>query len=562
MPIYEDRNINNLPEISDVTGAKMVGVSGGNAGSVGAGKFAKKEDVSGTDLLKINSGNTNEVVFGLKKIEKDSFLDARIPYQSSSSLTSSTTNKVAIFELNGSEKLRIERDDYEFTFLEYGFSTEKTIGSSVSNVSRIVYDSTVYVHEKEVYVNVPSGVNYLVVWFWNGTEKENYDFTIGHFSVSSVLEESLVKDVENTNKEVSSVKDEKKKDVLSSDQIYTTSGFQTFPSWYSTDYIDISNWYKIEKVVASTYGSLYSYAFFDSSKTFISGYTSNTRKYENFENVEIPSNAKYIRAIGAANQGGGLSTFEISFYEKKSLQERYREQKTFIERNESYDELNVMLQKICCIGDSLTEGDYGSYPSGTPNVHSQNYPFYLQKLTNAEVDNLGHCGDSAQYWWTHRRNELVAGKDYDCIYIFLGQNGEIAGNVETVTAGGDYWNYGDTNLGGYCAIIEHCKYLYPNAHIFLINQPYNIKEPSWTEKVSGQIAKVSVHYNLPIIDIMNGTPMNRGNGDIYRPVGFDPVNEPYGNQHFGKIGYYTLAKYIAKLTAKFIEENKEKFSLK
>ena len=38
--------------------------------------------------------------------------------------------------------------------------------------------------------------------------------------------------------------------------------------------------------------------------------------------------------------------------------------------------------KIACIGDSLTEGDYGvSGKVGIANVHKENYPSFLAKMT-------------------------------------------------------------------------------------------------------------------------------------------------------------------------------------
>ncbi len=33
--------------------------------------------------------------------------------------------------------------------------------------------------------------------------------------------------------------------------------------------------------------------------------------------------------------------------------------------------------RICCLGDSLTEGDYGVFGKrGIANVHAENYPFF------------------------------------------------------------------------------------------------------------------------------------------------------------------------------------------
>ena len=51
------------------------------------------------------------------------------------------------------------------------------------------------------------------------------------------------------------------------------------------------------------------------------------------------------------------------------------------------------MKVICCLGDSLTEGDYGIFgKSGIANVQPENYPYFLSKITGWEVRNFGKCG--------------------------------------------------------------------------------------------------------------------------------------------------------------------------
>ena len=45
------------------------------------------------------------------------------------------------------------------------------------------------------------------------------------------------------------------------------------------------------------------------------------------------------------------------------------------------------LKTILCIGDSLTEGDYGSEPEGTANVHPEGYPYFLEKYLGVTAIN-------------------------------------------------------------------------------------------------------------------------------------------------------------------------------
>lgn len=37
--------------------------------------------------------------------------------------------------------------------------------------------------------------------------------------------------------------------------------------------------------------------------------------------------------------------------------------------------------KIVCLGDSLTEGDYGTDTAGIGDVRAENYPYFLAKIT-------------------------------------------------------------------------------------------------------------------------------------------------------------------------------------
>ncbi|WP_138375994.1 hypothetical protein [Dorea longicatena] len=62
----------------------------------------------------------------------------------------------------------------------------------------------------------------------------------------------------------------------------------------------------------------------------------------------------------------------------------------------------------------------------------------------------------------------------------------------------------------------------------------------------------------------NKSPFTRENGNIYRPVGYNPngstLQEKYGNLHFGKLGYLTFAKYLIKNVGNIIADNMEEYS--
>lgn len=79
---------------------------------------------------------------------------------------------------------------------------------------------------------------------------------------------------------------------------------------------------------------------------------------------------------------------------------------------------------ISCIGDSLTEGDYGAKgKTGIANVHKENYPFYLSEITGATVRNFGKCGFNPMSYKKYYDEGKVDIKGSDIIIIMLGTNG-------------------------------------------------------------------------------------------------------------------------------------------
>ena len=80
--------------------------------------------------------------------------------------------------------------------------------------------------------------------------------------------------------------------------------------------------------------------------------------------------------------------------------------------------------KICCLGDSLTEGDYGVFgKKGIANVQKESYPFFLEKLSGAEVKNFGKCGYTATTYLEYYNSGAVDLTGTDIVLILLGTNG-------------------------------------------------------------------------------------------------------------------------------------------
>ena len=197
------------------------------------------------------------------------------------------------------------------------------------------------------------------------------------------------------------------------------------------------------------------------------------------------------------------------------------------------------LQTILCIGDSLTEGDYGSEPEGTANVKPQSYPYFLQKYLNANVINAGKCGFTAVAYWERTLKTLDVEKA-DVVVIMLGTNGEMTDSIEVDTMSPHYETYADTEAGRYCSIVEYVMEKNPKATICLCTCPYvdvtrrprNAKNVAMANLV---IPKIAARYHLPLFDVNGEMGVNDFNTKIMQPI---------DGLHGGILFYNRLANYI------------------
>lgn len=193
-----------------------------------------------------------------------------------------------------------------------------------------------------------------------------------------------------------------------------------------------------------------------------------------------------------------------------------------------------MNMTISCIGDSLTQGDYGVYgKSGIANVHPENYPYFLAKLTNAEVRNFGKCGLTSISWKNYYDAGNVDLKGSDIILIMLGTNGQL--DPEQDIAGNDAYAY----------IVDVCKKDAPNAVIYLCTPPHVTENPAFSncgyaDQVARSVAfvkKFAAANHLALIDTAACPDFTAES---------ESVMQPNDGLHFGEKGYQTLAAYIAK----------------
>lgn len=186
---------------------------------------------------------------------------------------------------------------------------------------------------------------------------------------------------------------------------------------------------------------------------------------------------------------------------------------------------------ICCIGDSLTEGDYGvDGTSGFADVHEKGYPYFLQKLTGAEVRNFGKCGFNASLYLDYYKSGAVNIKDADIIIVMLGTNGGHSLTEET---------QGNKDYRELISLLQKDS----KAQIYLVTAPHISSSSRFTvlgfipqaNTSSEFVRRYAKEHSLPLIDINRNERISEKNEKEYQAI---------DGLHFVEKGYEALAEEI------------------
>lgn len=215
----------------------------------------------------------------------------------------------------------------------------------------------------------------------------------------------------------------------------------------------------------------------------------------------------------------------------------------------NYADLSILENlNVVCIGDSLTQGDYGWIPAGTANVKKEGYPYFFDLFTGANVINAGRCGYSCELYYNYLPNideNLTA--DTDIVIIMLGTNQGLTDTIEADTASGNADTYATTQTGYYARIVEHvAEKTEGNAHIILMTPPVTTKRnKTILETTCSVIKQFGEKYGLKVIDNYNSCGITYDNIKIYMPI---------DELHCGYDGYKMLAAHVALKTAEYYKE--------
>lgn len=196
--------------------------------------------------------------------------------------------------------------------------------------------------------------------------------------------------------------------------------------------------------------------------------------------------------------------------------------------------------KIICCGDSITKGDYGSNPAGTPNDHDENYPYfmaqYLGKTIGTDVFNLGVDGATPKTWYSaFSANQSKFQSDKIIVPMMFGANGGFTDTVDTDTASSN------TVVGYYMREIEEIMALSSGkAQIIIFASPYvnpNTRPTNSSNVITANpiSKKLAEKYNLPFVDTYHELGLSLINSNVYQPI---------DGLHFGYEGYSKLGTFI------------------
>jgi len=317
---------------------------------------------------------------------------------------------------------------------------------------------------------------------------------------------------------------------FSQDELFAaTTGGETITcdDWASTDYVDISGYYALSYVLAAK-NDVYGVSFFDREKQFISG-TAVGEGRDEFTiatiqgSVIIPGGAVYARFITYNGDRDPMRDASVTGYPTKVGYEAYLESKPF------------GGLKIACLGDSLTEGDYG-LKVGVANVFYRNYPFYLAQLTGATTVNYGYCGITSSIFLQEYRAGNVKVSDADVVVLMLGTNLGLEGEL-----GEDYGRLVD----------EIQRDMKQGAELILVAPPHATEDPSRpnygyngnVKSAAEFVCGFAVERGLPLIDAYADSPIQSENEDKY---------QSHDGLHMNEAGYEAFAAFVAEKLAEIL----------
>ena len=224
-----------------------------------------------------------------------------------------------------------------------------------------------------------------------------------------------------------------------------------------------------------------------------------------------------------------------------------------------------IFRRICCIGDSLSSGEFEIVDDDGKHsyydIYEQSWGQYISRMTGAEVYNFSRGGMTAKEYcesfadtngfWSYR-------KSAQAYIIALGVNdlfglNESIGLIEDINFS-DYTCNKDTFAGWYGMILSRVREISPDSILFLMTMPR--EETDSTECTEKKKAHAKLLHELA--DVIENTYVI----DLYQ---YAPVYDKkfkdnfYCSGHMNAMGYFLTAKMVASYIDFIIRNNPEDF---
>jgi len=298
-------------------------------------------------------------------------------------------------------------------------------------------------------------------------------------------------------------------------QVVTPSGKTTSAiGWKSTDYMSLGSCYGIEYELPAN-AAYMSVAFFNAELAYVGGIgtSSNTSVATTVRGFAVcPEDAEYVRFLrfyGNASMSA-MDTYSVTVYADKAAYDAAR-------GAHKYADLT-----IACIGDSLTEGDYGGKP-GVANRKFANYPYFLSKTLGCTTINYGKCGYAATHVLNIVNNGSVDVSDADVILLMIGTNKGLEAEQESA----------------YRSIISALRAkMKDGATLVLLTPPQTTVQGNiaYVDSAVKKARAVAEELGLPLIDVFAHSPIQKDTTEKYQPA---------DGLHLNEEGYKALAEFIA-----------------
>lgn len=312
--------------------------------------------------------------------------------------------------------------------------------------------------------------------------------------------------------------------------------FSTATSYKRTDYVPIQA-HKI-LIISTVKPNVpnVGIAFYDINKTYLGGSDFSSCNIGDEIELDVPNNTKYF-VYCAENKYQSNMRVRV-----KSIGESIAEiSKTLtyvppVNPCEYRDSAECrVFNKILCIGDSLTDGQFDYKTDGTIKEFNDKryaYPTYLKAISGRDVTNFGDAGKTTVSWFSLHGNEDFSG--HDACIIALGRND--APDVKNVSS--------SDRITAMNNIIAKVKADNPQIKIFICTQ-INYYNYSGIDTINNDM-KTVVQNNTDcyLLDIHTYGSM-KSSLDSY--------------SHCTAVGYMKLAEEIFNYISYVMHENQSEF---